>query len=340
MLLFTVLKTAFKKKNLYFLIPLSLCLVGAFVYYFSFVKLKPNDLIITTSEGVALFSNENPNFKVDFGSKENPQGQVVRFEAEAAKDNPFEEKTKKSIFTKLAELFTPKKKVGIEMSLVGVNFSETEKTTDATLASNIQTVADILGTDDVETSTNLIDMGREIGEYDTEDTISKQTVVNSNVANGIDLEYQILSGLGLKEEIVINDLEAYADSCGDGCSLPLNKFEFDLSVDDGVVLKKGWFTVEGQSTEIYYFVDGNGKYLAHFLPSYAVDKSGDKTYEVDLYIQEYSVGRFRAVVTVDSEWLLSEDRAYPIRIDPSIVHDDTSDFSGGIFIRSEAVTGP
>lgn len=340
MLLFIVLKTALTKKNLFFLIPLFLCLVGAFIYYFSFVKIKPNDLIVTTSDGVALFSNENPEFKVDFGSKENPQGQIIRFEAQASNENPFEVEGKKSIFTIIAELFKPKSKVGIEMSLVGIDFSETGKTQNATLASNIQTVAEILGTDQVETSTNLIDMGREVGSLDTEESVSKPTIVNSNVANGIDLEYQILAGYGLKEEIVINDLEAYAESCGDGCSLPLNKFEFNLSVDDGVVLKKGWFTVEGQSTEIYYFVDGDGKYLAHFLPSYAVDKEGEKTYEVDLDIQEYSVGKFKAVVTVDSEWLLSGDRVYPIRIDPSIVHDDTSDFSGGIFNRAGSWTGP
>ena len=340
MLLFTVLKTALTKKNIYFLLPLLLCLVGAFIYYFSFIKLKPNDVIITTSDGTALFSNENPTFKVDFGSKENPQGQVIRFEAEASNTNPFEVEGEKSIFTKIAELFAPRKKFGIEMSLVGIDFSETEKSPDATLVSNVQTVAEILGTDGVETSTNLIDMGREIGTYDTEETISKPTIVNSNVANGIDLEYQILSGYGLKEEIVINDLEAYADSCGEDCSLPLNKFEFDLSVDDGVVLRKGWFTVDDRSTEIYYFVDGNGNYLAHFLPSFAIDKAGEKTYEVDLDIEEYYIGKFKAVVTVDSEWLLSGDRVYPIRIDPSIVHDDTSDFSGGIFNRTESVTGP
>ncbi len=340
MLIFTVLKTAFNKKNLYFLLPLSLCLIAAFVYYFSFVKLKPNDLIITTSDGTALFSNENPTFKVDFGSKENPQGQIIRFEAQASNENPFEKEEKKSIFTKIAELFKPRQRVGIQMSLVGIDFSETEKTGDVVLADNVQTVAEILGTDRVETSTNLVDMGRKIGEYDTEEAISKQTVVNSNVADGIDLEYQILEGLGLKEEIVINDLEAYSDSCGDNCSLPLNKFEFDLTVDDGVVLKKGWFTIEGQSSEIYYFVDGDGRYLAHFLPSYAIDAVGDKTYEVGLDIQEYSVGRFKATVTVDSNWLLSSDRVYPIRIDPSIVHDDTSDFSGGIFNGVESITGP
>lgn len=332
--------TALKKRNIILIITLALCLICAFVFYFTYVKLKPNDLIITTSEGTALFSNENPTFEVDFGSKENPQGQIIRFEAQTSDKNPFEVEERTNLFTKIAGLFAPKKKLGIQMSLVGVNFSETEKNGEVILAGNAQSVAEILGTDKVETSTNLVDMGREIGEYDTEETISKQTVVNSNVANGIDLEYQILKGLGLKEEIVINDLEAYSDSCKENCSLPLNKFEFDLSVDDGVVLKKGWFTIDGQSTEIYYFVDGNGKYLAHFLPSYAVDASGNKTYEVDLDIEEYSSGRFKSVVTVDPGWLLSVDRSYPIRIDPSIIHSDTEDFSGGIFNRTESVTGP
>jgi hypothetical protein len=340
MLVFNMRLTAQQKKNLYYLVPLVVLLIGTFLFYLLAVRVRPNDKILTNSEGVALFANENPTFEVQFGDKENPDGQWIRFEARTSNDNPFSSEEKRNIFTQIASIFAPKKKSGIEMSLRGVDFSETKTEEKTQQDEQIQKVADILRTEEIKTSTVLTEMGREIGENEGDQIISKQTIVNHGVAEGIDLEYQVLKGLGLKEEIVINDLEAYTKSCDDGCKLPLNEFVFDLKVDDGVVLKKGWFTVEGKSSEMYYFVDGNGKYLAHFLPSYAVDDSGNKTYEVDLKIDEVKAGNYEAKVTVSSEWLLDPNRVYPIRIDPSIVHDDTTDFSGGIFNRTESVTGP
>ncbi len=340
MLVFTMRLTAQQKKNLYYLVPLIVLLIGTFLFYFLAIRVRPNDKIITNSEGVALFANENPTFEVQFGEKEKPDGQWIRFEAQVSNDNPFSSEEKKNIFTKIADIFTPKNKSGIEMSLRGVDFSETKSDGKAQQDEEIQKVADILGTDNIQTSTVLTSMGREIGKNEGDQIISKQTIVNQEVADGIDLEYQVLKGLGLKEEIVINDLEAYRNSCDEGCKLPLNEFVFDLKVDDGVVLKKGWFTVDGKSSEVYYFVNGNGKYLAHFLPSYAVDDAGNKTYEVGLTINEIKVGNYEAKVTVSSDWLLNENRQYPIRIDPSIVHDDTTDFSGGVFNRTESVAGP
>jgi len=339
MLVFIMRLTAQQKKNLYYLVPLIVLLVGTLLFYFLAIRVKPNDRILTTSEGTALFANENPTFNIQFGEKDNLDGQWIRFEAKASSDNPFSSDKKKNIFTQIASIFTPNKKSGIEMSLRGVDFSETKKDGDMQYDQEVQKVADILGTDNVQTSTVLTSMGREIGQNDGDQNISKQTVVNQGVADGVDLEYQVLKGLGLKEEIVINDLEAYRKSCDDGCKLPLNEFVFDLKVDDGVVLKKGWFTVDGKSSEVYYFVDGNGKYLAHFLPSYAIDYSGNKTYEVNLIINEVKAGNYEAKVTVDSDWLLDPNRVYPIRIDPSIVHDDSTDFSTGIPMGTKYISG-
>ncbi len=331
--------TAQQKKNILFLGPLVVLLISTLIFYFLVVRVKPNDKILTTSEGVALFSNENPTFNVEFGDKNDPDRQWVRFEAEASATSPFVS-GKKNIFTQIGEIFSPSKKSGIEMSLRGVDFSETEETSDIAYDQEVQTVADLLGTEEIKTSTVLAEMGREIGKSDDDQVISKQTIINQGVADGIDLEYQILTGLGLKEEIVINDLEAYRNSCDNGCKLPLNEFVFDLKMDEGVSLKKGWYTIEGRSTETYYFVDSRGKYVAHFLPNYAIDGSGEKTYNVNLEVSEESGGNYEVKVTVASDWLLEENRVYPIRIDPSIVHDDTSDFSGGIFNRAESVTGP
>jgi len=45
--------------------------------------------------------------------------------------------------------------------------------------------------------------------------------------------------------------------------------------------------------------------------------------------QEYTL-----VVEVAKDWLTSPARQYPIRIDPTVVHDESSEFSGGTFARS------
>ena len=328
-----------KYKTTVFVVTLCLQLAIGLAIYFLFGRISPNDEIFVPKEGsVAFLINENPNFSVDFGKVEEPDKQWVRFEAQTSAKNPFEEEDG-NIFRKITNLFQKKERYGIEMSLVGVDLKgeELEK-----YGEEVIQVADVIGTDNVKTSTELVDSGREIGVYEDQETpVSKHTVLNKDVASGVDLEYQILKGLGLKEEIIIRDLEAYKDSCkGKGCSLPLNEFVFDLKMDSDVELKEGWFTIDGKSTSTYYFVDRKGRYIAHFLPNFAIDSIGNKTFDVNLKVEKGEGNNYRAKVTVDLGWLLSSERVFPVRIDPSIVHDDTADFSGGIFNRVESVTGP
>ena len=259
-----------KYKTTVFVVTLCLQLAIGLAIYFLFGRISPNDEIFVPKEGsVAFLINENPNFSVDFGKVEEPDKQWVRFEAQTSAKNPFEEEDG-NIFRKITNLFQKKERYGIEMSVVGVDLKgeELEK-----YGEEVIQVADVIGTDNVKTSTELVDSGREIGVYEDQETpVSKHTVLNKDVASGVDLEYQILKGLGLKEEIIIRDLEAYKDSCkGKGCSLPVNEFVFDLKMDSGIELREGWFTVDGQSTSTYYFVDSKGRYVAHFLPNFAID---------------------------------------------------------------------
>ena len=327
-----------KHKTTIFVVFLSFQLAIGLTIYLLFGRLSPNDKIfVPEKDSVAFLVNENPKFSVNFGTVEQPEKQVVRFEADTSRKNPFESE-EGNIFSKIKGLFQKKERYGIEMSLVGVDLKKADL---EKYGKEVIKVADIIGTDNVKTSTELIEVGREIGKYNDDGPVSKQTVLNKEVADGVDLEYQILTGLGLKEEIIIRDLESYKDSCKEsGCKLPLNEFIFDLTVDEGVEIKEGWFTVDGKSRSTYYFVDSKGRYLAHFLPNYAVDNVGYKTFDVDLKVEKGGDNNYRAKVTVNLEWLLSSERVFPVRIDPSIVHDDTADFSGGIFNRTESITGP
>ncbi|MHC1716651.1 MAG: LamG domain-containing protein [Candidatus Dojkabacteria bacterium] len=341
--IFRKVKTFYKAKpKVFYTVSIAFLLIFSGLIIFFTTKIRPNDdIFLLDSNNVAVLGNKNPSFSVNFGKRDSPDTQWVRFEAKASSKNPFEEENR-NFFTKIINFVKPKNNYGIEMSLQGVNLSETEKLDLGGKEEVVKTVAEIIGTEDVKTSTELVDSGRIIGEY-TEESVSKKTVLNKEVADSVDLEYQILSGVGLKEEIIIRDMDAYAKDCSDNleeCELPLNEFVFDLKLDEGLKLKKGWFTVEGVGTESYYFEDKDGNYVAHFLPNWAIDSAGNKTYDVSLDVKEEEGGNYKVKVIVDINWLFSSDRVYPVRIDPSIVHDDTADFSGGVFNRTESLTGP
>jgi len=48
-------------------------------------------------------------------------------------------------------------------------------------------------------SIELTKIGR---EFDSESEVSKDTVIAKNIYDGVDIQYQIIKGKGLKEEIV------------------------------------------------------------------------------------------------------------------------------------------
>jgi len=300
-------------------------------------KPKPNgDIVLQNTQSESIFTNKNPEFSVEFGKREEPHEQWVRFEAKSSTKNPFKEE-EGSVWNKILNTVKPKKNLGIEMSLSGVELSQTENISDEQKAEKLKSVAEVLGTDTIETNTELVDLGRTIWNGEEQD-VSRKTIVNRDVAKGVDLTYQIIDGVGLKEEIVIKNLEEYSKECGENvedCAVPLNEFVFDLKVDEGVVLKKGWYSIDNSSTETYYFEDEKGNYIAHFLPSFAIDAGGVKTSNVSMDIEEAGEREYKIKVTIDIGWLLSEDRVFPVRIDPSIVHNSKESFDTGKYNQIE-----
>lgn len=122
------------------------------------------------------------------------------------------------------------------------------------------------------------------------------------------------------------------------------------------------------------FFDTEEKYQFHFERPFAQDASGNTTYAVryllvpkgeggapttnpndmrdDLYqksagkliskelltpIKELpiEVSNYELVIEVDPEWLFSAERTYPIMVDPTVVHDESSDFASGIFNKTK-----
>jgi len=304
--------------SLTYLLLSVVCIIGIYILI-SMTSNKQNDRIAYAQDSSTYLRNVNPKFLIDFVNNE-----YIRFETVSSYSNPFENK-KQSIWDKIKYMLgIGQEKKGIEISLMEVSYD--------TDLSQILDERDIdISQQPLSKSFELTSTGREIGS-DSDDPISKDTVISKNIYKGVDIEYQIMPGKGLKEEIVLNELPEFSTDCEEGvCSLPVNRFLFKIALDEGLSIKKSF---DGQnSTSTYYVVDTQNNYYAHFLPEFAVDSVGYKTSNVVSNISLTDSGEYMYEIILDPEWLLSKERVFPIRIDPSIIHDSELVFNEGIYDR-------
>ncbi len=192
-------KRIFLKRKSYFLflILAILLFVNGFLLYNNF-HISPNsDILKSSSNSESFFENINPEFNAYFGNKEDESLQWVRFESETSDINRFDPNYKekeKNIFSEISEFFKREEKIGLEMSLSEIKLSETGNETIGEKTGESMNVKDVLGTDDVRTSTKLLETGRNLGEVNSEQNTAKETILNENVWKGVDLEYQIFRG--------------------------------------------------------------------------------------------------------------------------------------------------
>ena len=370
----------------------------------------------TTGDTEAMFVNVNPTFKVEFGSKENPGEQRVRFEVIPSKDNPFEEETtseiKQNVIQKTTDSILGPMPLAIEMKLTKAsiydpkiesiqkdeetttevpstntppqdesNLSETQQSIlndmqsqldeiakqNIQVQSNIdaikQSVTNVVSESrSVYANTELIDLGRSFSSFDKDNRdpdnndLTKKTVINREVVPGIDVEYQIIEGRGLKEEIVVKQLDSYDPTCvskvdsnttdiSSVCSLPMNSYTFTISLDPDVRLNQSIGSTNRMPSGTYFFTDKHGRYLFHFLTPFAEDSGGSVTNNVKMQVKpldksEGGLVSYEIILTVDLDWMLSPNRQFPIRVDPSIVHDTEAEFDTGAALNRVATSGP
>ena len=298
---------------------LAILCIGVIYTLISLTSKKENDSIVRASESNENFTNINPNFVVDF-----VDGKYVRFETVSSYIN-IKKDTKPSLWEKIRySLGIKQERKGLEISLLEVSYDE-----------KMQGLIDMELTSkgDIKRGFELVQMGREIGG-DEKDVVSKDTVVAKEIYRGVDIEYQVIEGKGIKEEIVLNELVQYTSSCdGSECVLPVNRFLFEIKLDEGLTLNRSLDGGGRYSNGFTYLTDSKGNYFAHFLPEYAVDSVGVKTSNVVSNILQTDSGNFVYEIILDPEWLLSSERVFPIRIDPSIVHDSQVLFDEGEYER-------
>lgn len=139
-------------------------------------------------------------------------------------------------------------------------------------------------------------------------------VTFKNVDKNIDIEYIPLAN-GLKENIILTDKPKS------------NYYYFATDIKKAIVKKH----YKGEGVPAFY--TDKGEYLFNIEPGYAIDARGKRTDDIKIDVIK-SEGKHYLRVKVDEKWLTSKNRAYPIKVDPTIVYDTSSEFANGVFNRA------
>ncbi|MEI7426123.1 MAG: LamG domain-containing protein [Candidatus Moraniibacteriota bacterium] len=183
----------------------------------------------------------------------------------------------------------------------------------------------------------------------TASTNNKNQLTIPNILPDTDLTYQIIDN-GLKEDIVLKNKDALGTD-------RKPQYQFTLKSDnvEPIEIAKGIYSpaFQNKTTKEYAF---------HFLRPVMIDANGAESDEILMQIKGdgrdealprlestntqdeakmgnqdealprlYSDGgevKYTIILKPSPEWLNSKDRKFPIRIDPSLVHDESSEFAG------------
>ncbi|MCC7289877.1 LamG domain-containing protein, partial [bacterium] len=144
-------------------------------------------------------------------------------------------------------------------------------------------------------------------------TRKSREVTFSNVEEWLDINYIPLEN-GLKENLI---LHRYPHK---------NFFLFEYETNDLVQDKSTKNAVTPK------FETKSGEYAFNFEKGYAFDSRGARTeaVRIDTFGKD---GKSFLRVIIDDRWLAHKNRKYPVTIDPTVVHDTSSEFSSGSFNR-------
>jgi len=132
--------------------------------------------------------------------------------------------------------------------------------------------------------------------YRIEPKAKENSVTYSNFIDGADLKYT-LESKGLKEDIVLNEYNGK------------NLFKFKIFTNGKITYENGRYA-------LYY----EGKRVMFFPKPYMTDANDVFSESIKFEIKKDREG-YTVIIEADSTWLMSEDRVYPVKIDPSITID-------------------
>ena len=134
------------------------------------------------------------------------------------------------------------------------------------------------------------------------------TIVYEDILDGVDIEY-IVHSLNIKENIIVKEKK---DNYSYTFTIELNNLTANLANNGNVY-------IDSLNGETQYVIpapvvyDANGNYAPDNMSAYALSTTGNGKYELN--------------VTVASDWMNSDERIFPVTIDPTIgvPHSYTTD---------------
>ena len=131
------------------------------------------------------------------------------------------------------------------------------------------------------------------------------SVTYPEIQNDVDLQY-VVSGGNIKENIILQSADAPTEY---SFTYKFNKLNYRTNDNNQIELYD-----KDDSENVVFTIDAPYMY------------DSDKAYsnDVEMQISETSNG-FTLTLAPDKEWLLSEDRVYPVVIDPTVLHDKSSE---------------
>ncbi|KKT71730.1 MAG: YD repeat protein [Candidatus Collierbacteria bacterium GW2011_GWB1_44_6] len=140
-------------------------------------------------------------------------------------------------------------------------------------------------------------------------------VIYENIFPETSVTYSSLPN-GIKEEIIITK--------------PIEKAEYLFNLSTTAHPRN----ITGDIYSPFFFDDQNN-YQFHLEKPFAIDAKGNRTEDVSLTLRQNKENKktYQLKLTVSPQWLSAKDRAYPVTIDPTIVHDTSAEFAAGVLNR-------
>lgn len=307
------------------------------------------DIVPATAEERAQFVSINPNFRVQFGDKEEPASAFLRFAAvEGEKKaqlnndislNPLE--NSQEVIAALQD----KKIAGVELTLFSASvdgLSMLDNNSDFEEDEELVRIArELLGEEMEEGSFSgeIEEVEAKKEEIVTETIADRENdqdiVKNMAVAPDVDIKYLIEAGRGIKSQIIVGDrahfdtacLSALSQGVSELCDVPRNRFSFLLSLDPGLSLEKSKVSIDGGTRGSYYVKDSNGNFLMRLANPQVKDKDNQVITDLDFTLEPASVGGEEApgyyilTFSVGLDWLTSSKRQYPVTIESGFFVD-------------------
>ena len=141
-----------------------------------------------------------------------------------------------------------------------------------------------------------------------------QEVLYEGVFDGVDLQYIVNPG-EIKENIILKNKDAE------------NSFSVNYNI--------GELTAEKFDSKTINLVSGENIVYTISAP-YMYDSSGAISEEVTLTVDKNKNGKLRVNLTVDENWLQSDERVYPVIVDPTITTETTKAAIDSVFVANNS----